>query len=1036
VSRESRSWPGRLIHAGAWLAWLGLTGTAAVLARQHGEALDDSLGYTFVAVAVCTFAVLALTRRRMHARAWIFIALALLLDTYIASEVYVLGALSAAGRSLPAVEAVALVNFASLPAFVLLLPFLFVGKGRRRWPYVFGLASAASLAALLLLPGPLAAYPTLENPIGVEALGDHRASIELAWLAVACATALVGVASFMRTRRTAKAGIAHGVLPRLTEQESRANEETGPSDLSLVARLVERRRERRKASPWRFLGDLPRTLPYLRPYWKLGVVAVSMIGLTTLVSLLTPWPLAILIDAVLDNKPLPSLLGPLADLDRNTLLVIAVVSGLLVTAAEHGLGVINQYVNTKLEQRMVLDFRSDLFKHAQGLSIAFHDKARTGGLMYQLNNQASAMGAITVSIPPLAQAFFTLVGMFAIAYRIDPQLALLSLTVVPVIYYSAGYYARRIEPKLMNVRSLEGQSLVLVHEAVSMLKVIVAFGRENHEHKRFREQGRSAVDARIAVTVRQTLFSLAISVTTALGTALVLGFGAYHVLQRQLTPGELLIVMGYIAAIYAPLEQISVTFSSLQEQFISLQGALELLDTEPEVSESPEPVELARARGRIEFDGVSFRYRRRRDALRNISFVAEAGQQIAVVGPTGAGKTTLVSLIPRFYDPRKGRVLLDGVDIRDVKLKSLRDQVSIVLQEPLLFSGTILENIRYGRLDANEDEVVEAARAAKAHDFVSALPQGYETEIGERGAQLSVGERQRISIARAFLKDAPILILDEPTASIDSRTESVILEALERLMAGRTTILIAHRLSTIRGADLILVINDGRLVERGSHEELIARGGLYSQLCEFQSALAERGRELRMATPKPLVRRASTPFPTRVGELIGGTDAISGELPDVQNPLAEVARLESLARESSERAGRDGEPDGAVSVPDSPEQPHVVASSDSSLENLVDEAIERARHPDDAVDSPGEDGAEGAWLLVGAVRALLDEASQAPLVELAARRNDTLRDVRAAARLADSLLRDLGFHEEADEARRAGRKADVSHDKHQAEPTR
>jgi ABC-type multidrug transport system fused ATPase/permease subunit len=335
--------------------------------------------------------------------------------------------------------------------------------------------------------------------------------------------------------------------------------------------------------------------------------------------------------------------------------------------------------------------------------------------------------------------------------------------------------------------------------------------------------------------VRQTLFSLAVETTTAVGSALVLGLGAYHVLQHRLTVGELLIILSYISSVYKPLEAISSTVGSLQDVFIPLRMAYQLLDTQPDIQDAPDAVDIERARGHVVFENVSFSYTGRRDTLDEISFEARAGQIIAVVGPTGAGKTTLISLLPRFYDTKQGRILLDGKDIRKLTLKSLRQQVSIVLQEPLLFSGTIQDNIRYGRPDASDDEIIEAAKAANAHDFIMKLPQKYATELGERGAKLSGGERQRISVARAFLKDAPILILDEPTSSIDSRTEAVILDALDRHMEGRTTFMIAHRLSTVRRANLILVLDHGRLVEQGSHEELMAMEGLYHRLYTLQT---------------------------------------------------------------------------------------------------------------------------------------------------------------------------------------------------------
>ena len=340
------------------------------------------------------------------------------------------------------------------------------------------------------------------------------------------------------------------------------------------------------------------------------------------------------------------------------------------------------------------------------------------------------------------------------------------------------------------------------------------------------------------LTVRQTIFTLVVTMITAIGTALVLGFGAHHVLQKDMTVGELVVVMGYIASIYKPLEQISTTFSSLQQAFISLRSAFDLLETEPEIEERPDALPLERVLGAVAFEHVDFAYRGRSGTLKDVTFAVAPGQCVAIVGPTGAGKSTLLSLLTRFYDPASGRVLLDGHDVRDLQLQALRAQISVVLQEPLLFSASIRDNIRYGRLTASDEEVEAAARAANAHEFVSALPKGYDTRLGERGALLSGGERQRISVARAFLKDAPVLILDEPTSSIDSKTEAVILDALARLIRGRTTFVVAHRLSTVRDASLILVVDRGQVVEQGTHAELLARGGLYAELFDAQRGAA------------------------------------------------------------------------------------------------------------------------------------------------------------------------------------------------------
>jgi len=397
-----------------------------------------------------------------------------------------------------------------------------------------------------------------------------------------------------------------------------------------------------------------------------------------------------------------------------------------------------------------------------------------------------------------------------------------------------------------------------------MLRVVRSFGRERDEHRKFLRQGRIAVDQRVKLTVRQNLYTLGVQTITALGTAAVLAFGAWHVIQGKITIGELVVLLSYIASAYQPLQQISSAVAELNNDFVHFTMSVRLLDAEPEVREAPDAVELPRSRGHVKVEHLSFAYQGRRHTIRDVSFEVLPGQRIAVVGPTGAGKTTLISLLIRFYEPQDGRILIDGIDLRKLKLGSLRDQISVVLQEPLLFTGTLADNIRYGRLDASLDEVMAAARAANAHDFISRLPKGYDTEVGERGADVSGGERQRVCLARAFLKDAPILVLDEPTSAIDSKTEGVILDTLDELMVGRTSFLVAHRLSTVRRADRILVLSGGRLVEQGTHEELLEAEGLYHELYEAQ----ERDRLRREAavrdairTGEPLPKPEAAPVP-------------------------------------------------------------------------------------------------------------------------------------------------------------------------------
>ncbi len=582
---------------------------------------------------------------------------------------------------------------------------------------------------------------------------------------------------------------------------------------------------------------LRRLLHYLRPYWRLAAIAAVLAVVGSALELAGPWPWAIMLDSVFGNVALPQWLTPFFDPQRSRYpLLFAVVGAELAIALAHNLlNVASNYVGTRLEQEMSLDFRADLFQHAQRLSLAFHDRRRSGMLIYVINSQGESAASTVMSAPALVFSGLTLAGMFWIVFRMDWGLALLATCVLPFLAYSVRYYITRIQDRLVQTKMLEGESLSIIHEAISMLRVIVAFGREPYEHQRFRKQAAKAVDARVGITVRQTLFSLVVNMSTAVGTAAVWAYGGYLVLEGRLTPGKLAVVIIYLAKVYQPLEQISYALGSLQDNFVSLKMAFDVLDSVPEVREPAHPKYIQRTVGQVAFQGIDFAYAGRSDTLRDISFEIEPGRTVAVVGPTGAGKTTLISLMPRFYDAQQGRILLDGVDIRELGLNSLRSQLSLVLQEPLLFSGSIMDNIRYGRLEATDDEVMDAARAANAHDFIMRLPEQYRTELGERRAQLSGGERQRICVARAFLKDAPILILDEPTSSIDSKTEAVILDALDRLMVGRTSFMIAHRLSTVRRADLILVMDQGRIVQRGTHEELLAADGLYRQLYKIQN---------------------------------------------------------------------------------------------------------------------------------------------------------------------------------------------------------
>ncbi len=588
---------------------------------------------------------------------------------------------------------------------------------------------------------------------------------------------------------------------------------------------------------------LARVAPYVARRWRDALLAFFLVASCSLLGLLSPWPLKIMIDNVLQGRPLPGFLGSLADATSNrpfALLVAAVVAGFFLTVVQNTVEILNKYIQTRLDQELALDFRSDLFEHAQRLSLTYHSRQRGGDFLARITSRAGAISRVGLAALPVTQSAITLVGMFAVAFWLSPELALLSLVVVPFVYFSIGYYTRRIEPRVREVRAMEGESLSLAHEAMSMLRLILAFGRESFEHRRFWSQSREALEARLQLTRRQVLYSWMVNVVAAGGMGLVLGVGAYRVLDGELTVGLLLVIVTYVGSVYTPLQTISGTVAGLQEQILDLRLAFEILDTEPEVKNCPGATAIHRCEGAIAFESVSFHYPGRPDALHEIEFRVDPGQVVGVAGPTGAGKTTLVSLIPRFFDPSQGRILLDGVDIRGITVESLRKQISIVLQDPLLISGTISDNIRYGRLDAPPEAVEKAAQAARVDEFIRALPRGYETPVGEKGLEMSGGERQRIAVARAFLKNAPILILDEPTSAVDSATEAMMLEALESLTRGRTTFIIAHRLSTISRADRILVIDQGRIVDAGRYDELLHRRGPFRNLYQAQSEPAER----------------------------------------------------------------------------------------------------------------------------------------------------------------------------------------------------
>jgi ATP-binding cassette subfamily B protein/subfamily B ATP-binding cassette protein MsbA len=432
---------------------------------------------------------------------------------------------------------------------------------------------------------------------------------------------------------------------------------------------------------------------------------------------------------------------------------------------------------------------------------------------------------------PMVFSALTLGVMFVILVRLDAVLAIASLMIVPLLYFGLRFYMARTRPRAERARQLESAVVERLYESLAAIRLVKTFAREEHELDRFSGVAHAAIRERLAVTDRESWFGFLVAGLVAAGTATVLAIGAAHVLDGRLTIGTLLMIVAYLGFVYGPLSAIATTAGSLQTALASARRVRDVLSLPREAHADPAALEPGRLRGHVSFEHVSFAYETGRPVLQDVSFTATPGETIALVGLSGAGKSTLVSLLGRLYEPTEGRVLVDGVDIRQIALRSLREQVAVVLQESLLFSGTVADNIRYGRLDASDHEVALAARAAHAHEFIAEMAEGFATALGESGAGLSGGQRQRISIARAFLKDAPILILDEPTASLDTVAEQAVLAALKDLRRGRTTFVIAHRLSTVRDADRILVLDHGRVVDEGTHEALRRSSVLYRRLC-------------------------------------------------------------------------------------------------------------------------------------------------------------------------------------------------------------
>ncbi len=587
----------------------------------------------------------------------------------------------------------------------------------------------------------------------------------------------------------------------------------------------------------------PRALKIIdlvRPHWKaLTLAFVAVLG-ETLAGILEPWPVKVVVDNILQSKPLPGLLsrtvsgifgqGPYAVLN----FAVAAVAGIAIVGAVSAY--FEKYLTTSVSQWVGHDLRRTIYHHIQRLSLEEHDKARTGDLITRVTSDIEVIQAfIDTALLGILVSLMTLAGMIGVMFYLNWRFTLIALSVMPVLFAVVYRYTWRIKKASRAVRTKEGELLSVVQEVLTSIRVVKAFAREDYEQKRFDSESLANVEAGLEARTLKAKLAPVVEVIVAIGTCLVLWYGARLALSGQLSAGVLIVFLLYLGKMYKPMRDLSKMTDTVSKAMVGYERIQEVLDIESLVRDMPGARRAPTFTGQIEFDKVSFNYGPEKQILKDVSLKVEAGQVAAIVGPSGAGKTTIVSLIPRFYDPASGQVVIQGTDIRRYRLKSLRDQMSFVLQDTLLFRATIWENIAYGKPGASSKEIRRAAELANAHEFIDAMPDGYDTMVGERGVTLSGGQRQRIAIARAVIRDTPILILDEPTAGLDAVSEQSVMEALNRLMQGRTSVVIAHRLGTVRHADVIFVIKDCELAEQGTHDELVALNGVYAELNRIQT---------------------------------------------------------------------------------------------------------------------------------------------------------------------------------------------------------